>query len=253
MQQLQLNILSNTPLQVGIYHLRLASADLRFLDLIGHIRAGQFVNVAIRGKYLRRPISISDVDSESLSLVYKVVGEGTALLSQMSEGNKLDVLMPLGNGFTLARSGSRPVLIGGGVGVPPLLLLARQLLQQGIKADIVLGFNTRYDIILYNDFLSLGCPTLISTVDGSYGQKGMVTDVLKAQDANSVNTFFYACGPKPMLRALKEQMTIEGEISLEERMGCGFGVCMGCTCQTRQGSQRICREGPVFKASDVIF
>lgn len=252
MQKIEFEILSNTELTAGISRMWLGVDDEEARRVIGTIRAGQFVNIALNGCYLRRPISVCDVEAGRLCIVYKVVGEGTAKLKGMPAGAQLEVLLPLGNGFDLSAAGERPLLVGGGVGVPPLLLLAKRLKAEGRDVDVVLGFNSSAEIILADDFRALGCRVAIATVDGSEGCKGFVTDAIAQLGAGSANSYFYACGPKAMLRAL-QQMSIPGEISMEERMGCGFGACMGCTCKTAGGTKQICTDGPVFRKDDIIF
>lgn len=253
MQKTKLEILSNTKLTSDIYRMWLGVCDEQSRLATECIRPGQFINIALKGCYLRRPISICDTAEGKVCIVYKVVGEGTAMLKGMQSGSQLDVLLPLGNGFDLSVSGERPLLVGGGVGVPPLLLLAKRLIADGRQVDVVLGFNSAEEIILAEEFRAAGCSVTISTVDGSEGCKGFVTDAIRLIDANRNNSFFYACGPKPMLRALQQQTEIDGQISMEERMGCGFGACMGCTCQTAHGAKQVCIDGPVFFKNEIIF
>lgn len=253
MLQTKLDILSNEELTSDVCRMWLAGVGPDACRAIEGIRPGQFVNIALGGCYLRRPISVCDAGEGRICIVYKVVGEGTALLKGMKPGSQLDVLLPLGNGFDVSASGARPLLVGGGVGVPPLLLLAKRLADKGLRADVVLGFNSAGEIILADEFRAAGCNVTITTVDGSEGCKGFVTDAIRQLDADRNNTFFYACGPKPMLRALQQQMTISGELSMEERMGCGFGACMGCTCKTGHGPKQICVDGPVFRKEEIIF
>ena len=253
MRQEKLDILSNEQLTSDIFRMWLTSDKEDVRATFKEIKAGQFINIAIEGCYLRRPISICDLDDKRICIVYKVVGKGTKILSEMQPTESLDVLLPLGNGFDLEFSGERPLLIGGGVGVPPLLLLAKHLISQGKLVDVILGFNKRQDIILENEFRDLGCQLTIATVDGSVGNKGFVTDAIKIINANNNNSCFYACGPMPMLRALHKELTIDGQMSLEERMGCGFGVCVGCTCNTKNGWKQVCTDGPVFNNNELIF
>lgn len=252
MQQLKLDILSNTELTSDVSRMWLEGRSEEAKRAIAAIRPGQFVNIAIEGCYLRRPISVCDAADDRLCIVYKVVGEGTARLKTLAPGAQLDMLLPLGNGFDLTASGERPLLVGGGVGVPPLLLLAKRLKAEGRSVDVVLGFNTAKEIILAEEFRAAGCQVTIATVDGSEGCKGFVTDAIELAGARNSNTFFYACGPKPMLRAL-QKLSIGGQISMEERMGCGFGACMGCTCKTSKGTKQVCTDGPVFLKDDIIF
>lgn len=210
---------------------------------------GQFVNIAIEGCYLRRPISVCDYDERSITLIYKVVGRGTEIMSRMQAGEKLDVLTGLGNGFSLSATTERPLLVGGGVGVPPLYNLARKLKAAGKSVQVVLGFNRAEEIFYAEEFEALGVDVHIATADGSVGVKGFVTDAMKALEFDYV----YTCGPLPMLKAIYNATACDGEYSFEERMGCGFGACMGCSCQTTKGSKRICKEGPVLKRDEIIF
>lgn len=212
---------------------------------------GQFANLAIEGKFLRRPISVCDYDADSLTLLYDVVGEGTETMSRMKAGEKLDLLTGLGNGFNTEIHCERPVLVGGGIGTAPLLNLAKTLLKAGVKPAVVLGFNTAEDIVLEKEFKELGLDTVVTTADGSYGVKGFVTDALRGNPANF--DYFFACGPLPMMRALCAELDYDGQLSLDERMACGFGICMCCSLQTRNGSRRICKDGPVFFKEDLIF
>ena len=210
---------------------------------------GQFVNIAIEGCYLRRPISVCDYDGQSITLIYKVVGRGTEIMSRMQAGEKLDVLTGLGNGFSLSAATERPLLVGGGVGVPPLYNLARKLKAAGKRVQVVLGFNRADEIFYADEFEALGVEVHIATVDGSVGVKGFMTDAMKALEFD----YIYTCGPLPMLKAIYNASGCDGEFSFEERMGCGFGACMGCSCQTTKGSKRICKEGPVLKRDEIIF
>lgn len=223
------------------------------MTLSGDISAvtapGQFINIKIDSLYLRRPISIFDCDRDSLSIIYKTVGKGTELMSGMKIGEQLDCLVGLGNGFDMSLSGDAPVVIGGGVGVPPMYYLAKKLVKEGKKVTAVLGFNKADEIFCRDDFESLGVNTLVTTVDGSEGIKGFVTDALKGIDY----TYFYACGPVPMLKALYEHTDTSGQLSFEERMGCGFGACMGCSCKTKYGNKRICKDGPVLTKEEIIW
>ena len=243
--------MSNTELTSDVCRMWLGACDADGNRAIEAIRPGQFVNIALEGCYLRRPISVCDTAEGKVCIVYKIVGEGTAKLKAMRAGSQLDVLLPLGNGFDLTVSGGRPLLVGGGVGVPPLLMLAKRLADKGECADVVLGFNTAAEIILAEEFRAAGCRVTIATADGSEGCKGFVTDAIANSEGG--NSFFYACGPKPMLRALQQQVKIDGQISMEERMGCGFGACMGCTCKTSKGSKQVCCDGPVFFKDEIIF
>lgn len=251
MQKLKLDILSNTELTSDVSRMWLGSSDAGVRRVVAEVRPGQFANIAVSGCYLRRPISICDAAEGRICIVYKIVGEGTAKLKAMQAGEELDILLPLGNGFDVSLAGERPLLVGGGVGVPPLLLLAKRLIADGRNVDVVLGFNTAKEIILAEEFRAAGCSVTIATVDGSEGCKGFVTDAIRSLGAS--HSFFYACGPKPMLRALQKEMNIQGQISMEERMGCGFGACMGCTCKTAGGNRQVCIDGPVFAKDDIIF
>ena len=211
-------------------------------------KSGQFVNIQLDGLYLRRPISVCDYSKNSLTLVYKVVGKGTEQLSQMEKGD-LDVLVGLGNGYETENSGKEPVLIGGGVGVPPLFNLCKKLIAEGKKPSVILGFNTKDEIFYEEEFKKLGVNVYVTTVNGEYGIKGFVTDALK----NINYTYFYTCGPEPMLKAVYNATTTSGQFSFEERMGCGFGACMGCTCKTKYGNKRICKDGPVLVKEEIIW
>ncbi len=211
-------------------------------------KSGQFVNIQLDGLYLRRPISVCDYSKNSLTLVYKVVGKGTEQLSKMEKGD-LDVLVGLGNGYDTELSGKEPVLIGGGVGVPPLFNLCKKLIAEGKKPSVILGFNTKDEIFYEEEFKKLGVNVYVTTVNGEYGIKGFVTDALK----NINYTYFYTCGPEPMLKAVNNATTTSGQLSFEERMGCGFGACMGCTCKTKYGNKRICKDGPVLVKEEIIW
>ena len=211
--------------------------------------SGQFVNIKLDGLYLRRPISVCHCTDGLLTIVYKVVGKGTAQMQTMKAGEKLDILTGLGNGYDLTKCGDKPLLIGGGVGVPPLYMLARQLRAAGKEVNVILGFNTKDEVFCEADFKALGCDVTVTTVDGSYGVKGFVTTALEAVDY----TYFYTCGPEPMLKAVYKATTTSGQMSFEERMGCGFGACMGCSCKTLTGYKRICKEGPVMKKEEILW
>ena len=209
---------------------------------------GQFINIEIKEFYLRRPISICEYGDNFIKIIYKVVGQGTEALSKMKEGTVLDILTGLGNGFKIENAGDKPLLIGGGVGTPPMYELCKELIADGKKPTVVLGFNSKEDVFYENEFKKLGADVYITTVDGSYGTKGFVTDVI-----NDDYSYYYACGPKPMLKAVYDKINIDGELSFEERMGCGFGACMGCTCKTKQGFKRICKGGPVLKKGEIVW
>ncbi len=213
------------------------------------IKAGQFVNLLIDGLFLRRPISVCDCEEGILTLVYKVVGKGTEAMSKMAIGEKLDILTGLGNGYDLSFSGEKPLLIGGGVGVPPLYMLAKKLIENGKDVTVILGFNTAEEIFYENEFKALGATVYVTTVDGSYGTKGFVTSVMEDIDYS----YFYTCGPEPMLKAVYNSSKTSGQLSFEERMGCGFGACMGCSCKTVTGNKRICKEGPVLVKEDILW
>ena len=208
---------------------------------------GQFVNIKLDGYFLRRPISVCDYKDNEFTILYKVVGKGTEKMSEMKDG-QLDVLTGLGNGFDILKSGNSPVLIGGGAGVPPMYNLAKALKAQGKNPTVIMGFNTK-DEIYYLDEFSNVCSTIVTTVDGSFGIKGFVTEALKTLEY----TYTYACGPEPMLKAIYDISKTDGEFSFEERMGCGFGACMGCSCKTKYGNKRICKEGPVLVKEEIIW
>lgn len=213
---------------------------------------GQFVNVELDGCYLRRPISVCDWDERTITLIYKVVGEGTALMAGLRPGARLDLLTGLGNGFDVTKGSRRELLVGGGVGVPPLYNLAKRLLADGREVAVVLGFNTAAEVFYRDEFAQLGCRVVVATADGTEGVRGFVTDAIR--ESGLAYDYFYACGPLPMLRALSDATgDIPGELSFEERMGCGFGGCMGCSCQTKNGAKRICKEGPVLKKEEVVW
>ncbi len=238
-------ILENHPLTAAVWRMVLAG-DTQWITA-----SGQFVNIALDGHYLRRPISVCDYDAETLTLVYKVVGEGTAQMSRMTAGMELDLLTGLGNGFSTAVDSQSPLLVGGGVGVPPLYNLARKLLATGKRVRVVLGFNTASEVFYAEEFRALGCEVYVATVDGSVGVKGFVTTAIAESQIDF--DYFYACGPIPMLKALCDNVSQDGQLSFEERMGCGFGGCMGCSCKTKYGNKRICKEGPVLLKEEIIW
>lgn len=211
---------------------------------------GQFVNIKLNGLYLRRPISVCDADCERLTLIYKVVGKGTEKMSAMRGGEKLELLTGLGNGYDVSKSGDAPLLVGGGVGIPPLYMLCKRLREQGKAVSVILGFNSKSEVFYENEFAALGARVIVTTVDGSYGLHGFVTDALESAGAYS---YSYACGPEPMLKALYTASAANGQFSFEERMGCGFGACMGCTCKTLYGNKRICKDGPVLEKGEIIW
>ena len=214
------------------------------------VRPGQFINIELDGCYLRRPISVCDYDDKTITIIYKVVGNGTEKMATFEEGTILDILTGLGNGFEVKRSGEKPLLIGGGVGTPPMYNLCKKLVEQGKNPVVVLGFGNIDDVFYEEKFKEMGAEVYISTVDGSYGTKGFVTDIVKNLKDY---TYYYTCGPKNMLKAVYDTATTDGELSFEEKMGCGFGACMGCTCETTKGNKRICKEGPVLKKEEIIW
>ena len=236
-------ILSNVTIAKDIYEMVLGG------DTSAITAPGQFINIKIEGFYLRRPISICDWDEKTITILFKTVGEGTQRLSEMKAGEKLDILVGLGNGFDPTACGDRPLLVGGGIGTPPMYGLCKKLLAMGKQPSVILGFASVCDVVYEEEFKKLGVETRIATVDGSCGVKGFVTH---AMDGLAYD-YFYACGPIPMLRALCDATDTSGEVSFEERMGCGFGACMGCTCKTKYGNKRICRDGPVLKKEEVIW
>jgi len=242
MKQEEFILQENTALTDSVYRMILAG------DTSAITAPGQFVNIKLNGYFLRRPISVCDYTAETLTLIYKVIGHGTALMSAMNLGMKLDLLTGLGNGYDLTASGKYPLLIGGGVGVPPLYHLAKCLINNGCAVTVILGFNTASEIFYEDEFKKLGCTVEITTVDGSYGTKGFVTAGM-----NRSYSYYYACGPEPMLKAVYATAITKGEMSFEERMGCGFGACMGCSCKTVTGFKRICKEGPVIKTEDILW
>ncbi len=211
--------------------------------------SGQFINIKLDGFFLRRPISICDYDEESITIIYKTVGEGTLALSRIPAGAELDVLVGLGNGYTVDKSGDAPVLIGGGIGVPPLYNLCKCLVEKGKRPTVILGFNSADEVFYESQFSALGAKVYVTTADGSYGTKGFVTDVLKTLDY----TYFFTCGPMPMFTAIEKIAVTSGQYSFEERMGCGFGACMGCSCKTKYGNKRICKDGPVLEREEIIW
>ena len=235
-------IKSNRPLTADVFEMRLAG------DTSAITAPGQFVNIKLEGLFLRRPISVCDWDESGLTIIYKVVGKGTEQMSRMHEGDQLDVLTGLGNGFDVSKCGEKTLVIGGGVGVPPMYGLAKALLKAGKKPVAILGFNKQSEIFYEEEFKALGIETIVTTVDGSYGVKGFVTDALPEQ-----YDFFCTCGPEPMLKAIYNATKTSGLCSFEERMGCGFGACMGCSCETKYGNKRICKDGPVLEKEEIIW
>jgi dihydroorotate dehydrogenase electron transfer subunit len=235
-------VISNKKIANGVFKTELSG------DTSAIKKPGQFVNFAIEGLYLRRPISVCDVADGRLTIIYKTVGKGTAKMAEAAPGEAFKVLTGLGNGYDLEKAGEKPLLIGGGVGVPPLYYLAKELVKKGAKPASVLGFNSVADVFYEEEFKKLGCETVVTTVDGSYGLKGFVTDALPQE-----YTHFYTCGPLPMLKAVFRQTKTGGQFSLEERMGCGFGACMGCSMMTANGAKRVCKDGPVFEKSELLW
>ena len=243
MKQSIFEVLSNTPLTDCVYKMVLSG------DTSAITAAGQFVNIQLEGMFLRRPISVCDYDDQTLTIVYKVVGKGTEAMSRMGAGAKLDILTGLGNGYDLSLAGEKPVLLGGGVGVPPMYNLAKKFLAMGKEVTVILGFNTKSEIFYEAEFKALGCKVTVATADGSYGVKGFATTPLEGMDYS----YFYTCGPEPMLKAVYKATMTSGQRSFEERMGCGFGACMGCSCKTLTGYKRICKDGPVMKKEEILW
>ena len=236
-------ILTNEALTSSVYRMTLEG------DTSAITAPGQFVNIQLTGKFLRRPISVCDWEDGKLTLVYKVVGHGTAQMAAMAPGEALDILTGLGNGYNLTLTGDAPLLVGGGVGVPPMYGLAKKLRSMGKPVQVILGFITKEEIFFEEEFKALGCAVSVTTVDGSYGVKGFVTDAMKWL----TYSHFCACGPEPMLKALYRASATSGQMSFEERMGCGFGACMGCSCKTLTGNKRICKDGPVMKKEEILW
>ena len=242
MKEVNYTVLTNEQIAPDTYKMTLSG------DTHAITRPGQFVNFHIQGLYLRRPISVCRREENTLTIVYKVVGKGTEALSKMTGGEVLNALSGLGNGFDTAKSGDRPVLIAGGVGTPPMVQLCKDLREQGKQVTVCLGFRSHQDVILVDELEAMGAEVRIATEDGSRGTRGFVTNILPENA-----TYFYACGPEPMLIAVYKATNMDGELSFEERMGCGFGACMGCTCKTKYGNKRICKDGPVLTKGEVIF
>ena len=243
MKQSFFEIKENTALTSNVYKMVLCG------DTSDITASGQFVNIKLDGFFLRRPISVCDCEDGLLTILYKVVGSGTEVMAKMHIGEKLDVLTGLGNGYDLEKSGDTPLLLGGGVGVPPMYMLAKKLIEQGKKVSVILGFNKKDEIFYEEEFKALGADVTVCTADGSYGIKGFVTDAMK--DMNY--SYFYTCGPEPMLKAIYSVSETSGQFSFEERMGCGFGACMGCSCKTLYGNKRICKDGPVLVKEEIIW
>lgn len=244
MNQSIYKVLSNTPLTNNIYKMILKG------DTTSIIKSGQFINIKIEGLFLRRPISICDYDESSITIIYKVVGKGTEILSNMTTSDQLDILVGLGNGYDTRKAGNKPLLLGGGVGIPPLFRLAKDLISEGKSPMVVLGFKNKEEAFYIDEFENIGAKVLVATEDGSLGTKGFVIDAIKG---NSDYTYFYTCGPEAMLKAISDNTHTEGQLSFEERMGCGFGACMGCSCETKYESKRICKEGPVLEKEEIIW
>lgn len=242
MKQSYFEIVENVALTSNVMRMKL-KGDVS--DIAG---PGQFVNIKLDGMFLRRPISVCDAEDGILTIIYKIVGKGTEFMSKMKDGS-LDVLTGLGNGYDLSFSGDKPLLLGGGVGVPPMYMLAKKLVEAGKSVSVILGFNTKDEVFYEEEFKALGCDVTVTTADGSYGMKGFVTDAMKDMDY----TYFYTCGPEPMLRAVYNTSVTSGQCSFEERMGCGFGACMGCSCKTLYGNKRICKDGPVLVKEEIIW
>ena len=242
MKQSIFTITENLPLTESVFRLKLDG------DTSAVTAPGQFVNIRLDGLFLRRPISVCDCENGILTLIVKIVGRGTEQMSRMKPGDTLDVLTGLGNGYDVTKAGDHPLLLGGGVGIPPLYRLAKVLLEEGKPVSVVMGFNKKDEVFYEDEFRALGCDVTVTTADGSYGTKGFVTDALPAD-----YSYFYTCGPEPMLKAVYRATKTSGQFSFEERMGCGFGGCMGCSCQTVTGTKRICREGPILVREELIW
>ena len=250
MKDLKFIVKGNTALTESIFRMVLEG------DISAVTAPGQFVNIQLPGRFLRRPISICDAENGELTLIYKVVGEGTADMAAMQPGTQLDILTGLGNGYDISKAGDCPVLLGGGVGIPPLYMLTKRLIAADITPTVILGFNTKDEIFYEEEFRSLGCRVLVTTVDGSYGIKGYVTNAIdQAMTAAGRSQFssYFTCGPTPMLKAVHKALDCGGQLSLEERMGCGFGACMGCSIKVRNGYKRVCKDGPVFSSEELLW
>ena len=243
MKQSKFTVTENCALTKNVMRMRLAG------DTSALTHAGQFINIQLDGLFLRRPISVCDYDEKEIVIIYKIVGVGTERMSRLPVGSVLDVLSGLGNGFDTKKCGQRPVLIGGGVGVPPLYHLCKRLIGEGKQVSVILGFNTADEVFYKEEFEALGATVYVATADGTVGTRGFVTDVLK----NINYDYFYTCGPMPMFRAIEATATTSGQYSFEERMGCGFGACMGCSCKTKYGYKRICRDGPVLEREEIVW
>lgn len=234
-------IISNKLLAANVFEMVL-SGDTQYITA-----PGQFINILVSGKFLRRPISVCDYDDKTITIIYKTVGEGTEQLSKMQAGECLDCLTGLGNGYDISKS-KAPLVIGGGVGVPPMYNLTKKLIANGQKPTVILGFNTKSEVFYEDKFKTLGAEVIVATADGSYGVKGFVTDAMPDD-----YDYFYTCGPMPMFKAIESVAKTSGQYSFEERMGCGFGACMGCSCKTKYGNKRICKDGPVLEREEIIW
>lgn len=243
MKDVKLKVVENIQLTPTTYKMCLEG------DVSAVTTPGQFINIQISGLYLRRPISVCDCDGKTVTIIYKVVGHGTEQMKDMPVGTVLDVLTGLGNGFDVNNAGDQPVLVGGGVGVAPMYWLARALAEAGKKPVVILGFNTKDEVFYEEAFKAVSQKLVIATADGSYGLKGFVTDAMKDLEGS----YLYTCGPEPMLKAVFKSNNLPGEYSFEERMGCGFGACMGCTCKTLTGYKRICKDGPVLRKEEILW
>ncbi len=244
MEQSIFTVKSNICLAKGVYEMVLGGNGKSVTA------PGQFINIKLDGFYLRRPISVCDWSDDSITIIYKVVGKGTEYMATLTEGAQLDVLTGLGNGYDTSKSGETALLIGGGAGVPPVYGLAKRLIAEGKKVKVILGFNTADEIFYEDNFKAIGAETFVTTVDGSYGIKGFVTN---AFETAGEYTHTYSCGPEPMLKAIYNASETSGQYSFEERMGCGFGACMGCSCKTKYGNKRICKDGPVLVKEEIIW
>ena len=248
MQLIDYGVTSNERIAKDVYRMELSIANEQLS--MPH-RPGQFVNLLVEGFYLRRPISVCDCEGGSLTLIYKVVGQGTARLAEYRAGETINVLTGLGNGYTLVPA-KRPLLLGGGVGVPPLYYLAKELVKAEQAPIAVLGFNTADEVFFEDEFAAL-CQTIVMTADGTRGRRGFVTHAMEGLDYDAI----YTCGPEPMLEAIYREVKSlppgHAQFSFEQRMACGFGGCMGCSCKTVTGYKRICKEGPVLAREEILW
>lgn len=243
MKQLIYTIKSNQEIAKNIYKMEVTGSTSAITS------PGQFINIKLEGLYLRRPISICDYTKDTITILYKIVGKGTETMSLLKSNDKLDILVGLGNGFDTLKSGDRPILIGGGIGIPPMYNLCKKLILEGKHPKVILGFNSKEEVFYEKEFKDLGVEAFITTVDGSHGIKGFVTDVIEKIEYS----YFYTCGPEPMFKAIEKKVNTSGQYSFEERMGCGFGACMGCSCKTITGYKRICKEGPVLEREEILW